>query len=517
MKKEAIAFVFLTALIIIGVSGFASAGAVSCADLMASTGKSAETLCKVNYAGQCCNLDSSPTQTSSGAESYPAMQATYFYTYAPEDCSRNYNPTEGLCEIREQYMKLLNQAIGKYSDKSLRLFNTAIEAEKDYRNNIYHPRYWEIEAQLESCGGILDDSCYNQWKTQFDANQLAEANYQLELIKKLNSDLDALSSSGADSENGGSAGSDPLGSGLWNTNDNRGRDEFGRMMPSFGGFNGDAYVVRSDGTKVIPGRELYLKVDDSVRTGPGSSINIIFSDVGHLSLGASTQLKVGNALLDQFYLATGSLKSSVKFATPDKFEIDTPNAKVFVRGTEYVVDYNETTNTTTIYLNEGTLEITVDNKNLTLTEGNYMIIYANRTTQTGQMNEEKWDALGDNFYDISGSIRVVAYFFLVFIIIELVFLVLLRFWTDRKIKKLNKKDNSTSKGLASIILGIIGLILVFTPYFGIIASGIALSMARIQRANKPTGYAMAGFVLGIIGLILNGLFLIIFGTTMFFI
>jgi LPXTG-motif cell wall-anchored protein len=63
------------------------------------------------------------------------------------------------------------------------------------------------------------------------------------------------------------------------------------------------------------------------------------------------------------------------------------------------VDYNEMTGTTAIYLSEGVLEITALNKNMTLQAGNYLIIYANQTTETGSLNAEEWENLGDNYLE----------------------------------------------------------------------------------------------------------------------
>lgn|GEM_PF-3366264 len=291
-----------------------------------------------------------------------------------------------------------------------------------------------------------------------------------------------------------------------NENENRGRDVLGRINPSIGGYLGDAYVQRADGTKVIPGKELYLKVDDVIATGQKANVNIMFSSTGKMNLGPNTVVRVGNALLDQYYLAKGTFKTQLNWGSlpPQRLEFRTPNANIISTGTEFVVDYNETTNTTTVYLNEGNLEIDVKDKTINLTAGNYLIIYSNGTTRTNPLEAEKWTSLGNNFYEFPESTTKTFKSFLIIMFLgDIISLVVLTWWMKKKIKKPNKKDNSTKKGTVSLVLGIMGIILVWAPYFGLILSSIAFCLSRIQKVNKPTGLATAGLILGIIGILLN--------------
>lgn len=284
---------------------------------------------------------------------------------------------------------------------------------------------------------------------------------------------------------------------------NIGTEPYERINPSIWGYLGDAYVVRSDGTKVIPGKELYLSVEDKLITGKNSKLNFIFKDAGGINLGPNTELRVGSALLDQYYLARGSLKTKLNWGTlpPQKLEFHTPNAAITVKGTEFVIDYNETANATTVYLHEGVLEINVNNKITNLEAGNYLIIYADGTIKANQLNSENWNSLSDNFYDDSEK----AFKKIMWIIfyVDIIIILLLTLWTGKKIKNLDKNDKSTSKGTASVVLAIFGGIFLFAPYIGVILSAIAFCLSKIQKANKPTGLAKAGFVLGLIGFILN--------------
>lgn len=298
------------------------------------------------------------------------------------------------------------------------------------------------------------------------------------------------------------------GSGTFNTNSNRGRDEFGRMNPSIGGYLGDAYVVRSDGTKVIPGKELYLKVEDKLTTGKNSNLNLIFKDVGGINLGPNTQLRVGNALLDQYYLARGSLKTQINWGTlpPQKLEFHTPNVVINVKGTEFIIDYNETSNVTAVYLNEGNLEVEIRNQIVNLAAGNYLVTYPTGETWQYLLKPEKWEDLSNNFYEIPDVDKRFNY---IVLMIDLIVIFILFLWMKKKIKNLDKNDKSTSKGTVSLVLGILGIVLILiAPYIGIIFSAIGFCLSKIQKANKPTRIAIAGFFLGIMGMALNMLFLI---------
>lgn len=70
--------------------------------------------------------------------------------------------------------------------------------------------------------------------------------------------------------------------------------------------------------------------------------------------------------------------------------------------------------------------------------------------------------------------------------------------------KLIKKNKPTHAwGIAGLILGIIGLLLLFLePNIGILFSITAVVFSVIQKIYEPTGIATAGLILGIIGIIL---------------
>ncbi len=267
-------------------------------------------------------------------------------------------------------------------------------------------------------------ACRKKCNAEYDAREdkiNTELNEKVKLLaEKAIADINAIKS-------GSTVTSD---SDTPNTNENRGRDTYQRINPSFGGYLGDAYVVRSDGTKVIPGKELYLKVEDRIVTGANSKLNFIFKNVGGLNLGENTQLRVGNALLDQYYLARGSLKTQLNWGTlpPQKLEFHTPNAVISTKGTEFVIDYNETINTTTVYLNEGTLEINVRNEIINLTAGNYVVVNSDGSVWKYPLKSESWNNLENNFYEIPDADKITQTIIWVLFIVDIITILILTLW-----------------------------------------------------------------------------------------
>ena len=73
---------------------------------------------------------------------------------------------------------------------------------------------------------------------------------------------------------------------------------------------------------------------------------------------------------------------------------------------------------------------------------------------------------------------------------------------------MDKNKKTHAWGVASLILSIIGLLLIFAPYIGIFCSILAVVFYGIQKKHEHTGIATAGLVIGIIGIVINAIMLI---------
>lgn len=69
--------------------------------------------------------------------------------------------------------------------------------------------------------------------------------------------------------------------------------------------------------------------------------------------------------------------------------------------------------------------------------------------------------------------------------------------------------NTHAYGIASFVLGIIGLLLILAPYIGIFCSILAIVFYGVQKKHEVTGLATAGLVTGIIGTVINAIMLLI--------
>ncbi|MBW2972679.1 FecR domain-containing protein [Candidatus Woesearchaeota archaeon] len=304
----------------------------------------------------------------------------------------------------------------------------------------------------------------------------------------------------------------------FDTRDDRGLTKKGLIAPDLSSYVGDAYVKRADGTKVIPGKELYLNVDDSIITGKESKINIIFGNAGKMQLGPDTKLRVGSALLDQYYLAEGQLRTRLDWTAGLNFRLETMNANIFVKGTEFVTEYNETTNTTTVYLQEGELEIDSGEDAIILTAGNYCTIGPDGTITSGEMESADWDAMDEMFYeapdqDAANKMFAKMFSWLSFASLMVSSLVaMIFFYREKKRHKEGhkKEDHKGDLGWLSIIFGILGIVTCIFPMIGFPLTFASTTLARIQKLRDPTTSARIGHIIGGTAAVLNGIVFIVF-------
>jgi len=68
-----------------------------------------------------------------------------------------------------------------------------------------------------------------------------------------------------------------------------------------------------------------------------------------------------------------------------------------------------------------------------------------------------------------------------------------------------RTEQTNGPGIASLVLGIIGVIIFWVPFVGLPVSVVGLALAAVgMRRIDGKGFAIAGLVLSIIGVILGG-------------
>lgn len=114
---------------------------------------------------------------------------------------------------------------------------------------------------------------------------------------------------------------------------------------------GDASVVRGD--QVLPAAPgTHLLAGDTLRTGPGGALGVIFRDNSTLSLGPESHLVVRKFLFSpaegKFGLLARLSRGTMAYVSgligklaPESARFDTPVASIGIRGTRFVVRAGE--------------------------------------------------------------------------------------------------------------------------------------------------------------------------------
>jgi len=126
--------------------------------------------------------------------------------------------------------------------------------------------------------------------------------------------------------------------------------EFITSQATIGTVEGDATLQKGDTGQTMPvGEGMIIGQNDSIKTGVGSKVDVIFDKDGEKSVVqvyANSELKIEQLLKNQttgekktiLDLAVGKvLVKAAKLEGESKFEVNTPTSIVGVRGTEFEV------------------------------------------------------------------------------------------------------------------------------------------------------------------------------------
>jgi len=174
-------------------------------------------------------------------------------------------------------------------------------------------------------------------------------------------------------------------------------------------FKGKVDLIRDEKISEITSG-LTVRPGDTIRTGSDSTIKLESLD-GVVQIGKDTTLKfislkakpppppeeISEENLEtiekKIELLVGKIRIWLK-KFKGKYEVRTPTAVLGVRGTDFVVEHNPETNITTIYLNEGTLEVqNTKGETLALNAGETMTVDSSGKTEKSELKKDKWDSL----------------------------------------------------------------------------------------------------------------------------
>jgi hypothetical protein len=174
-------------------------------------------------------------------------------------------------------------------------------------------------------------------------------------------------------------------------------------------FKGKVDLIRDEKISEIASG-LTVRPGDTIRTGSDSTIKLESLD-GVVQIGEETTLKFIDlkakpppppeeiskenlgTIEKKIELLVGKIRIWLK-KFKGRYEVRTPVAVLGVRGTDFVVEHDPATNITTIYLNEGTLEVqNTKGETFALTAGETMIVDSSGKTEKSELKKDKWDSL----------------------------------------------------------------------------------------------------------------------------
>ena len=72
------------------------------------------------------------------------------------------------------------------------------------------------------------------------------------------------------------------------------------------------------------------------------------------------------------------------------------------------------------------------------------------------------------------------------------------------------KAKSNGYGIASLVLGIVSVVIFWIPLIGLVPGILSLIFANKQKRIYPNGITTAGFILGIVGIVLGELYNLVY-------
>jgi len=164
-----------------------------------------------------------------------------------------------------------------------------------------------------------------------------------------------------------------------------------KNLASIGYIEGEVEIKQADGSwKQVSEDEKFSK-GDVVRTRDGTAM-ITFFGSSDVTLGKNSEFVIGDVNSENtiFDLNFGRMWAWIEKLNKQKFSVRTPTAVHAVRGTEFVLEYDKNTETSSVYLYEGTLDIATETGLVELTAGNSLEINS-ETQEISILDEESWD------------------------------------------------------------------------------------------------------------------------------
>lgn len=162
---------------------------------------------------------------------------------------------------------------------------------------------------------------------------------------------------------------------------------------------GKLKVTRKDGTVETLTSDTLIQYGDKIQTSEGKGYAVVVLPGGttvRLSPGSEFELNspsLKKCINSQFVIFLKRLKTRLMHRKGN-FEVRTPQACCCVRGTDFIVDYDEIKNITKVYLYEGILDvINAKDETFELNAGEMMTLDSSGNVVKSGLSEDDWNSV----------------------------------------------------------------------------------------------------------------------------
>ncbi len=163
-----------------------------------------------------------------------------------------------------------------------------------------------------------------------------------------------------------------------------------KPVATIANLEGEIWVVKKDGSRrrVIPDTVVYS--GDTIESKEGR-MTLTLQDGHKIIINKNSQFIFEEP--DAIELIFGRIKAS--FSANKRFTVSTPIANIAIRGTEFILNHDQTTETSTLHLSEGEVEVTVGSKTEIVQAGNSVVVDGGITSTA--LSAEQWELLTQEF------------------------------------------------------------------------------------------------------------------------
>lgn len=153
---------------------------------------------------------------------------------------------------------------------------------------------------------------------------------------------------------------------------------------------GEVWVVKKDGSRTRVSADAVVYSGDTIESKGGRAM-LMLQDGHKIIINKNSQFIFEEP--GTIKLILGRIKAS--FSLNKRFTVRTPIANLVVRGTEFILNHDQSTGMSTLHLHEGEVEVNASGETEIVQAGNSVVVDGGITSTA--LSAEQWDALAQEF------------------------------------------------------------------------------------------------------------------------